>query len=251
MRIILRLSAATIVWACLSLAWADDQPPLANLNLLMSQYKAANQAKYANLPVEAQQAFADVKQMLEKKMSHPGLKVGAQAPDFSLRNAFGTEVTLSDLRKQGPVIVTFYRGAWCPFCNIQLQAYQKAMPVFKQYGASMVAITPQKPDRSVRQLKERPLDFEVLSDLDSQVMKDYELHFMVPEALYEAYKKHMSLDLAEYNGEGRYELPIPGTFVVDQEGIIRAKFADPDYTKRMEPRDIMEALSRLQSAQPE
>jgi len=226
--------------------FADNKPQkLPDLTDMISQYQAANQEKYAKLDPYVKQVIADTKTNLAEKMSNPGLQIGEKAPDFSLPNAFGKTVKLSKLLEQGPVIVTFYRGAWCPFCNLQLQAYQRAMPVFKQYNASMVAITPQKPDQSVKQLKKTPLDFEVVSDLDSAVMKAYDLHFMLPEPLYEVYKKYWDLDIAEYNGEGRYELPVPGTFVLDQQGIVRAKFAYTDYTQRMEPRDILEALESI------
>lgn len=181
---------------------------------------------------------------LAKAMPNPGLKVGERAPDFNLPNAYGKQVKLSSLLKKGPVIINFYRGAWCPFCNLELRALKKNLPKFKKYGASLVSITPQKPDKSLAQVKKAKFPFDILSDLDSAVTKKYKLFFTLPIELTKVYKK-LGLDLEVFNGKGRNELPVPGTFVVDQKGIIRAVYANTDYTKRMEPQAIIDALKNL------
>ncbi len=184
------------------------------------------------------------KASLARRMPDPGIKVGQHAPDFSLANAFGQPVKLSDALKKGPVVLVFYRGAWCPFCNMHLHALQTSLPQFKRYGAQLIAITPQKPDKSAAQVKQDNYPFEVLSDLDSTVMKAYRLYFEVDDEVAAVYKKH-GLDLTEYNGEGRNVLPVPGTFVIDTQGIVRAMHADQDYTQRMEPDAIVAALRSL------
>jgi len=178
-------------------------------------------------------------------MPDPGLKVGERAPEFSLPNAFGQQVSLTDMLSAGPVILTFYRGAWCPYCNLQLRGLQQTLPYIERQGARLVAVTPQKPDKSREQVEKDGYPFEILSDLDDGVMKAYRLYFEVPADLSEVYKKRLSLDLAEYNGAGRYVLPVPATFVIDREGVIRAAYAKVDYRMRMEPAAIVAALKSM------
>ena len=182
---------------------------------------------------------------LEKAMPEPGLKVGMSAPDFELSNTFGEKVKLSKCLVGGPVVLAFYRGAWCPFCNIELNALQSSLPYFSKYNASLIAVTPQKPDKSKEQLDKSEYTFEVLSDLDDSVMKAYNLYFEVPQELHELYKNKFSFDITDYNGKNRLGLPVPGTFVIDQDGIIRAAYAETDYKKRIEPEDIINALKSL------
>ena len=183
---------------------------------------------------------------LANSMPSPGIKVGEKAPDFVLNNAFGKSISLKEKLREGPVVLVFYRGAWCPFCNMHLHALQENLPEFKKYGAQLITITPQTPDKSVEQLKEKGYPFEVLSDLDSKVMKDYKLYFELPADLVEVYKKH-SLDIEFFNGKGRNVLPVPGSFVIDTNMIVRAMHADTDYKKRMEPSAIIDALKKMQN----
>jgi peroxiredoxin len=184
-------------------------------------------------------------QDLDRAMPDPGLRIGEKAPDFTLVNAFGKEVRLSEQLKKGPVVLTFYRGAWCPFCNIELNALQGSLPHFKKYNASLIAVTPQRPDKSNEQLKKAKYTFEVLSDLDDSVMKSYNLFFEVPQELHELYRNRFNFDITDYNGKDRLGLPVPGTLVIGQDGVIRAAYAKTDYKKRMEPEDILEALKAI------
>ena len=132
---------------------------------------------------------------------------------------------------------------------MQLRALKESQPHFEHYGAKLIAVTPQTPDRSLEQAKKAAYPFQVLSDLDDSVMKAYNLYFEVPETLRSIYVQNFDLDISAYNGNGRYGLPVPGTFVIDRQGIIRAVFADTDYTKRMEPAAIIDALAGIASAQ--
>ncbi len=173
----------------------------------------------------------------------PGLKAGQKAPDFTLTNAFGKPVTLSALLQHGPVVLVFYRGAWCPFCNLHLHVLQKNRAAFGKYGARLVAVTPQQPDQSVKQIKQKGYPFEVLSDLDDAVMKQYRLYYKLSDDLVSLYKRK-GLDVESYNGKGRVALPIPGTFVIGKDGIIKAAHAEHDYKERMEPAQIIQALQQ-------
>ena len=205
----------------------------------------ALKAKYKDLPQQDMRVMKDVAARLAAAMPDPGLKVGERAPDFELPNAFGHTISLYKELEKGPVVVTFYRGAWCPFCNLQLHGLQSALPLIEEQGARLIAITPQQPDKSRDQLKKERYQFEVLSDLDDRVTKAYRLHYIMDPKLVELYKTKFKLDVSAFNGPGRNVLPVPATFVVDRDGIVRAAFADTDYTKRMEPAQILSALKAL------
>ena len=181
---------------------------------------------------------------LAATLPSPGIKVGEKAPDFKLSNALGKEISLKDELKKGPVVLVFYRGAWCPFCNMHLHILQQSLPEFQKYGAQLITVTPQTPDKSAEQIKKDHYPFEVLSDLNSQVMQDYKLYYELPDDLLAVYKAH-ELDIEAFNGKGRKVLPIPGSFVIDKKGIIRAMHAQTDYTLRMEPAAIIEALKKI------
>lgn len=181
---------------------------------------------------------------LTASMPDPGIKVGEKAPDFTLSNALGKKVSLKDELKKGPVVLVFYRGAWCPFCNMHLHALQKSLPQFRKYGAQLITVTPQTPDKSAAQIKKDGYPFEVLSDLDSKVMQDYKLYFELPADLIAVYKKH-ELDIEAFNGKGRNVLPVPGSFVIDKKGVVRAMQAQTDYKVRMEPAAIIETLKKM------
>ena len=175
------------------------------------------------------------------------LGVGDRAPDFALPDATGETVRLSDLLLDGPVVVTFYRGAWCPYCNTQLRDYQQALGSFEATGARLVAISPQAPDSSMSMAERNALAYSVLSDTGGQVSQQYGLIFRVDDetrARYEA----VGVDLARYNGDdtdAAWALPVPATYVIDPSGIIRAAFVEADYTQRASPRQVLEALQEV------
>jgi peroxiredoxin len=178
-------------------------------------------------------------------LSKSALKVGDRAPAFTLNDAYGKPVQLETLLQLGPVVVSFYRGGWCPYCNIELRGLQRALPRIKELGASLVAISPELPDRSISTQERNKLEFSVLSDLGNKVARSFGLAFKLPEDLLELYKKFKH-GLDDVNGEqGAKELPIPGTFVVDRTGVVRLAFVEEDYTKRLDPDAIIESLAML------
>lgn len=171
-------------------------------------------------------------------------KAGDQAPDFTLPNAVGLPITLSTALRNGPVIVTFYRGIWCPYCSLQLQAYQKILPQVLQMGASLMAISPQKPDKSQATLLKNFLQYEVLSDIGNVVGRQYGLVYQMPEWVRDLYRS-FDVNLPDFNGDESWELPLPGTFVLHGDRRIALSFADPDPRNRLEPQAILEALGAL------
>ena len=191
-----------------------------------------------------QKILKSAAEKLAKKLPKPGLKVGQKAPLFTLKNMFGRPISLADKLKKGPVILVFYRGAWCPFCNLHLRTLHKHKETFADYDAQLLFVTPQQPIKSLMHMKEKGFNFEVLSDSESKVMKQYNLYFKMDPKLTKVYKDN-GLDVESFNGEGRTELPVPGTFVIDQQGVIQAMQADTDYTQRMEPAAIIKTLEEL------
>jgi peroxiredoxin len=174
----------------------------------------------------------------------PGIEVGARAPEFVLPDATGATVALRDRLAAGPVVVSFYRGAWCPYCNTELQALQGSLDAIKDRGASLVAVSPQAPDTSLSLVERLGLGFDVLSDLDQSVSRDYGLQFELAPALKAIYPK-LGMDLSLHNADGTWHLPVPATFVLDSAGVVRARHVDPDYLERMSVDDIVAALDDL------
>jgi peroxiredoxin len=170
--------------------------------------------------------------------------VGDIAPSFTLPGATGTQVSLDRLLAWGPVVVAFYRGIWCPFCNLELRALQQALPQITGSGAELVAISVQMPDSSLTMAARHDLAFEVLSDVGGPVTRSYGLEFRIPEYLQEAYEL-LGHPLPTFNGTDQHCLPIPATFVVDTDRVIRFAFVDPDYTRRADPADIVATLRTI------
>jgi peroxiredoxin len=172
------------------------------------------------------------------------LKVGDKAPDFELPGASGKKVKLSELLARGPVVVTWYRGGWCPYCNIALRGFHKSLPEIRAAGASLVAISPETPDNSMTTTEKNHLDFDVLSDRGNKVAHAYGVAYKIPRVIAEQFKGR--LDLAKYNGDDSGTLPLGATYVIDREGIIRYAFVDADYRKRAEPAEVIAVLRNLE-----
>lgn len=169
------------------------------------------------------------------------LQVGDFVPDFTLPNHQGEFRQLSSLLKKGPLVISFYRGGWCPYCNLELAALQAILPEIKACGAGLIAITPETPDHSLNTAEKNDLSFEVLSDQGNAVARQFGLEFVVAEELRPIYQS-FGLDIPAFNGDASFTLPIPATYVVGSDGKVIYKFADVDYSKRAEPGDLLNAL---------
>jgi peroxiredoxin len=176
------------------------------------------------------------------------LKVGNRAPQFMLRNAKGEIVDIGALRRKGPVIVTFYRGGWCPYCNLELKAFQEILPEIKAAGASLVAISPEKPDDTLSTAEKNALVFEVLSDVGQKVGRAFGLVYQFTEELRSAYRG-FGRDIPAHNGTpGEWALPVSATYVIDRDGTIIYAYTDVDYRDRADPRDVLDFLTRKAAA---
>lgn len=173
------------------------------------------------------------------------LDLGETATSFVLPNQHGKSISLDDLLKNGPVVVTFYRGSWCPYCNLQLRALQARLGDIHALGAQLVAISPQVPDESLTKDEICAMEFYVLSDQNATVAAQYGVAWQVPEFLSEHMRVDRKLDLDVINNGNGSILPIPATFVIGRDGIVKWRFVDVDYRTRSEPDDIIEALKCL------
>jgi peroxiredoxin len=174
-----------------------------------------------------------------------GVPIGTRVPSFTLPDSNGTSVDLADRLQQGPVVLSFYRGDWCPFCNLELRALQARLADLQALGASLLAISPQAVDRSIALVTEADLQFDVLSDLDQSVIAAYNLRYEIDDDSRDLFENVFANEISKHNADGTWRLPIPATFVLDTEGIVRHSYVSADYRTRMEPAAIVAAVRGL------
>lgn len=212
---------------------------------LNEQTKATTEAFIASQPKDVQTDIMDAfGELLSSDITKNSLKTGDQAIEFSLPNATGQQVSLSDLLKKGPVVLSFYRGGWCPFCNLEFAALHNILPRIKELGATLIGISPETPDTSMSTVEKHQLQFEVLNDVGNKISSQFGLVMSVTEKLRPHYL-NWGFDLPALNGDETYELPLPATYIIDSNGLITAHYVNKDYTQRMEPEDIIAALEKL------
>ncbi|MFZ0607210.1 MAG: peroxiredoxin-like family protein [Xanthobacteraceae bacterium] len=204
---------------------------------------------FQRVPAERQAIMErHIAQLRHGAIAQTALKVGAHAPAIVLGNAKGETVDVHALLKSGPVIVTFYRGGWCPFCNLELRAFQQVLPEIRAAGASLVAISPEKPTDTVSTAEKNALTFEVLSDLGQKVGRAFGLVYEFTDELKSAYLG-FGLDVPAKNGaDTEWALPVAATYVIDRAGVIIYAYTDADYRDRADPRDILKVLTQKAAA---
>jgi peroxiredoxin len=172
------------------------------------------------------------------------LRAGAAMPAFELKDAAGKTVKSGDLLKEGNMVLVFYRGSWCPFCNTYLHKLQTRLADITAAGGRLVAISVENPDASMAVAKKNELQFTVLSDPNLDTAKKFGIVYFLPPAVDEAYKSY-GLDVAKHNAMEKAELPLAVTYVVDKNGKITYAFVEPDYKKRAEPDVIIAELKKI------
>ena len=212
------------------------------------------------IPEQSKVIQRSVDELKEKKLKEKGLQTGDRAPDFTLQNCNpfveghkvedfqlpnieGKMVSLNSLLKKGSVVINFYRGGWCPYCNLELRALVRALPEMKKRGASLVAISPEAPKNMYETVQKEKLDFEVLSDVDNKVGKLFQIVFEIPQYLKKVYEG-FGLDLSIHNQTDKFELPIPATYIITPNREIVFAFINEDFTIRANIEDILATLEK-------
>jgi peroxiredoxin len=171
-------------------------------------------------------------------------KAGDKAPEFTLKDPDGHAVSSTELLAKGPLVISFYRGVWCPYCNLELQALQSASPQIEARGANVVAISPQTASNSRKSQRDNKLTFPILSDEKSRVAAAFGLRFSLPDYLVELYKGFKN-DLPAFNDDPAWVLPMPARYVIGADGIIAYAEVNPDYTQRPDPSELIPVLDKL------
>lgn len=200
-------------------------------------------------PAEVSAAFgAGIAAIEAAGIADHALAVGEPAPDFALPDTAGRPVALADLARTGPTIVTFYRGGWCPYCNLELRAYQALLPELAEAGVNIVAISPQRVDAALATVEKSELDFPVLTDLGNVVASQFHIVHAVPtdvRAIYERSGHDLATIESDRRDDTEVTLPLPATFVVDADLVVRFAFVSADYTKRAEPTEVLAAARAI------
>jgi peroxiredoxin len=183
-----------------------------------------------------------IQAIIDAKITENALQVGSKAPDFMLKNAARSPVSLYDELENGPVVLMWYRGGWCPYCNLTLRAMEDMLPQFRAGGAQLLALTPESPDNSMTTVEKHKLSFEVLTDNDNAVAKAYGVVFQLTDEVKAYYEN--GFGLSAYNGNDKGELPLGATYVIGTDGIITYAFLDADYRNRAEPIEVLNALTQ-------
>jgi peroxiredoxin len=214
---------------------------------LADKIQSLQEEMIPNIPPDALAVILQkTEELVASGLSNQSLKVGDLAPIFSLPDDKDMVQKSETLLSNGPLIISFYRGGWCPYCNLELRALQRIWPEIRSHGASLVAIAPERPEKVQESVQSKALEFPVLSDRGNSVAKEFGLVFSLDKDLRPIYAA-FGFDIPNYNGDQSYELPMPATYIVGVDGRIIWSFVDEDYTKRAEPEDILQVLKSIHS----
>lgn len=213
-----------------------------SLSTELAAYKAGFASRVA--PERVAMMEGATAKLKETGIEFSAKKAGDSAPSVNLPNAKGDMVSLESLWKNGPAVAIFYRGGWCPYCNLELRAWQKHLPELTSLGATLVAISPQTPDNSLSTAEKNELTFPVLSDSSMVAADGFGIAFTLPPELVDLYGS-VGNNLPELNGNGQWMLPIPATFVIDRSGVIQLAHVEADYRNRAEPAEVMNLVRSL------
>lgn len=173
------------------------------------------------------------------------IKAGDRAPSFTLQNAAGEAFSSADLLAKGPLIVSFFRGSWCPYCVAELEALDEIVPDLQAIGGALLAITPERPERTATLSEAKGFHFNILIDPGNAVADSFGVGYTFPEYLRELYHDVLKHDLASHNDDPVWKLPMPARFVIDGSGLVREAKVDPDYRRRPEPAVSLEVVRSL------
>ncbi len=213
--------------------------------LLKDQISQLNVQFAAQLPEMILNAFGrSIEDLASARIGEDALGIGDRAPDFALPDCEGREVKLSELLKRGPIVLSFQRGGWCPYCSLELRALNQLTVMHPDLNATIVGVTPELPMNAVKTRDRNQLSFDLLIDSENRLASAFGLTFVLQEELRPIYSQ-LNINLAELNGDLSYQLPIPATYVIGRDKIIRYAFTDSNYMNRAEPDEIAGVLRQL------
>ncbi|MCW3789498.1 peroxiredoxin-like family protein [Plebeiibacterium sediminum] len=213
-------------------------------NSLASDLNKRKEAFSAKASDYTKKIYAEgIQSIVNDNVVENALQVGDTAINFTLKNALNKDITLYDKLKDGPVILMWYRGGWCPYCNLTLNHMQASLPEFKQYNANLLALTPELPDSTLSTQDKNALKFDVLSDIDNKVAGQYKVVFNLTSDVADAYEQNFGL--SKYNGNSSAQLPLAATYIIGTDKVIKYAFLDADYRNRAEPKEIISVLKTL------
>lgn len=211
--------------------------------MLSEQLAEKAAASGTRMPENVRQTYAEgVETVRATGIEQSAKQVGDAAIDAKLLGWDGESVQLSELWQEGPIVLMWYRGGWCPYCNLQLRAMQQSMDEIENAGARLVVLTPELPEKAQETAAANDLDIVALHDEGNAVAREYGLVFSLPDPIIPAYRD--KIKLPEYNGNDDMELPLAATYVIDKSGKITYAFLDADYKKRAEPADVIQAVEK-------
>ena len=206
----------------------------------IAAYKAAMKEKVPDgVRVIMAQCTTEIK---DSGIERGALKTGDMMPDFELNNQHNELRRLSDYLANSPVVLNIYRGGWCPYCNMEMKALQGVQKEIESYGAMLVGMAPETPDRALSTAERAGIAIDILSDSGNRVAEQMGLVFELPQALRPIYEK-FGIDIPAFNGDDSFKLPVPATYIIGQDGVIVYDFVNADYTQRLEPTEIVEILA--------
>ncbi|BAP33300.1 alkyl hydroperoxide reductase [Chryseobacterium sp. StRB126] len=212
------------------------------MNTLAKQIEHLNQELSSQLPQEILNAFGkSIEDLKTKRIEENSIQIGDQMPEFSLPNALGKIINSEDILKNGKMILAFYRGSWCPYCNLELKFLQDNLSRIKDKGATLMAVSPQRPDYSLSMTEKNNLEFEVLTDVDNNFAEKLGIAFQLQDFVL-SYYKNLGIHLSDFNKNNDNTLPVPVVFVVDKNNVITYKFLDVNYMNRVDVEELIQAL---------
>lgn len=215
------------------------------MGVLTEAINAYNAQKMEAVPTEILEVMAQATRDLEATgIVDRAVRTGDRIPDFQLANQRGEMRRFSDYLKEFPVVLNIYRGGWCPYCNMEMKALHDAVPQIEALGARLVGMAPETPDMAMATAERHRLRIDILNDAGNLVSERLGLVFDLPEVLRPLYR-NLGIEIPAYNGDESFKLPVPATYIVRQDGVVAYAFVNADYTRRMEPADIVSGLQTL------
>ncbi|AZA90954.1 Putative peroxiredoxin bcp [Chryseobacterium nakagawai] len=212
------------------------------MSTLAKQIEQLNQELSSQLPKEVLEAFGkSIQDLKTMKIEENSIQVGDQMPEFLLSNALGKIISSKEFLNNGKIILAFYRGSWCPYCNLELKFLQDNLSRIKEKGAALIAISPQNPDHSLSMVQKNDLEFEVLTDTDNHFAEQLGITFKLQDFVLPYYHK-LGINLSDFNKNNGNILPVPAVLVVDENRVVTYKFLDVNYMNRLDVEELIKVL---------